>query len=116
MEELEKIVEDKSPFTITEKDFILCPLSEDNCAMYNLTFMKRVKKRDTGQYAIEPGKTLYGLTLRHALERIIKHRTAKKFEGENISLMTYIKELDKSYKEIVKLCKESIAEDFDTGD
>ena len=112
----EEIINEKVPFKIVEKDFILSPISEDNYSMFNLTFMKKVKKQATGKYEIEPGKTAYGMTLSHALQRIIKHRTAKKFENENITLIQYLKELNKSYKEIIKLCKDCEAKDLDSGD
>jgi len=100
---------------IIEKDFIIKP--SGSCSdFYDLTFMKRVKKRDTGNYEIEPGDTLYGLTLSHCLTKIAKKRVAKKYEEENISLMTYLKTLQKSYEEIVRLCRESLPEKFDTGE
>ena len=101
---------------IKEKDFILKPLSDGNFFMWNLTFYKRVKKRDTGKFELEPGPVLYGLPLEHALQRIIYYRTAEKFKEENIKLFDYIQELNNQYKEIIKLCKGSLPENFDTGD
>jgi len=101
---------------IVESDFILEPISKDNHWMWDLTFMKRVKKQATGKYEIEPGNTLYGMPLERALLRIIYHRTAKKFGEENIRLFEFIKELDNSYKEIIALCKDSLPEKFDTND
>ena len=83
---------------------------------YDLTFMKRVKKRDTGNFEIEPGNTLYGLTLSHCLNRIAHKRTARKYEEDNISLKELFKEFQKNYKEIVKLCRETLPEKFDTGE
>lgn len=100
---------------IVEKDFKLVPVSDDS-SLWNLNFMKRVKKRDTGEYVMELGDTLYGLTLSSALLRIAKHRTAKKYAEDNISLFQFLKDYQKSYKEMVKLCRESLPEDFDTGD
>lgn len=100
---------------IVESDFIM-KFSDDTSGKLDLTFMKKVKKRDTGKFEIEPGDTLYGLTLSHALERIAKHRTAKKWEEENVSLRDFLKEYMKNHKELVKLCKESLPEKFDTGE
>lgn len=100
---------------IVEKDFTLEPADVDSNS-YNLIFNKRVKKRDTGKFEIEPGDPLYGLSLSSALLRIAKHRVAKKYEEENITLMEYLKSLNASYRAVVKLCKESMPEKLDTGD
>ena len=87
---------------IVEKDFTMRPSSVGS-DRFDLTFMKRVKKRDSGQYAIEPGDTLYGLTLEGAFKRIILHRTAKKYEEENISLKEFIAEYKRNFKEIKEI-------------
>lgn len=100
---------------IEEKDFFMEP-SNETSSFFDLCFMKRVKKRDTGQYAIEPGDKLYGLTLAHCLCRIAHHRTAKKYEEENITLKEFLKEYQKNYKEIIELCRETLPENFDTGE
>lgn len=100
---------------ITEKDFIMKPSGEDS-DFFDLTFMKRVKKRDTGNYEIEPGDTLYGLTLSHCIRKIAKKRTAKKFKDDNITLLEFLKQFQKDYQELIKLCRESIPEKFDTGE
>ena len=42
---------------IQEPDFTMKPSSEGS-NYYDLTFNKRVKKRDTGKFEIEPGDTL----------------------------------------------------------
>lgn len=100
---------------IQEPDFTMKPSSEGS-NYYDLTFNKRVKKRDTGKFEIEPGDTLYGLTLSHCLNKICHRRTAKKWEDENISLKEFLKEFQLQYKEIVKLCRETLPEKFDTGE
>lgn len=100
---------------IVEADFIM-ELSGPDSDRYDLTFMKKVKKRDTGNYEIEPGNTLYGLTLSHCLNKIAHHRTAKKFSEENITLKEFLKEFQANYKDIIKLCKETLPEKFDTGE
>ena len=101
--------------TIVESDFTMKP-SNSNSDKFDLVFNKRVKKRDTGEYAIEPGDPLYGLTLSHALQKIAHHRVAKKYEDANISLKEFLKEYQLAYREIVKLCRESLPEKFDTGE
>ena len=100
---------------IVENDFIMEP-SDDTGARFDLTFMKRVKKRDSGKYEIEPGPPLYGLTLSSCLNKIAHRRTAKKFAEENLTLKEYLKEFQLNYKEIVKLCRETLPEKFDTGE
>ncbi len=100
---------------IHEKDFVLKPVSNESCT-FDLAFYKKVKKRDTGKFETELGDTLYGLTLSSALRRIAYHRTAKKFAEDNVTLFQYLKELQNSYKEVVKLCRDSLPEVFDTGD
>ena len=98
---------------IVEPDFIMEPSSDEK---YDLTFMKKVKKRDTGKFEIEPGPTLYGLTFSHCLNKIAHHRTAKKWEEDNVSLKEFLKEFQRNYNEIVKLCRETLPEKFDTGE
>jgi hypothetical protein len=100
---------------IHENDFVLEPISNED-ARFNLRFYKRVKKKDTGQYEKELGDPLYGLTLSSALMRIAHHRVAKKYEEENITLRQFLKEYQLAYNEIVRLCRETLPEDFDTGE
>lgn len=100
---------------IHESDFIM-KLSDETSGRFDLTFMKRVKKRDTGKFEIEPGDTLYGLTLAHCLERIAKHRVAKKYQEDNITLKQFLKDYQIEHREIVKLCRETLPEKFDTGE
>lgn len=98
---------------IVEKDFTLEPTDSSS---FNLTFNRKVKKRDTGKFEIEPGPTQYGLSLSTALMRIARHRTAKKYEEQNITLFEYLKDFQKSYKEIIKLCKDTLPEKVNYGD
>ena len=100
---------------IEEKDFVMEDVASDS-DKWDLAFYKRVKKRDTGEYSIELGDKIYGLSLSSCLRRIAKHRVAKKYEEENISLKEFLNDYQKSYREIIKLCRESIPEHFDTGD
>ena len=101
--------------TIIEKDFTMTTVSNSS-NLFNLCFNKKVKKKDTGKFEIEPGDTLYGLPLSSCLLRIAHHRTAKKYEEENINLFTYLKELTKNQAELIKLVGDEIPEKFDTGD
>lgn len=100
---------------IIEKDFIMTP-SSSTSDLFDLRFIKKVKKRDTGKFEMEPGDPLYGMTLASALRRIAHKRTNTKFEEDNVTMMEYLKELNRQYAIIVKLCKDSLPEKFDTGD
>lgn len=100
---------------ITESDFVMEPVSDDS-NRFNLWFYKKVKKKETGKFEQELGTPLYGLTLSNCLNKIVHYRTAKKFQEENVSLKTFLKEFQSNYRELVKLCKESIPEKFDTGE
>lgn len=100
---------------IVEKDFVMTPSSFDS-DRFDLRFFKRVKKRDTGKFETELGDPLYGLTLASAIRRIAHKRTAAKYEEANVTLFEYLKELNSNYEKMVKLCKESLPEKFDTGD
>lgn len=90
---------------IVEPDFTMKPSSKIS-NKWDLTFMKRVKKRDTGKFEIEPGDTMYGLTLSSALARIAHHRVAKKYEEDNITLKQFFIDYKNAYKEIIALCHE----------
>ena len=100
---------------IVEPDFILEP-SDKESERYDLTLMKKVKKRDIGKFEIEPGKPLYGLTLAHALNKIAHIRTAKKWEEENTTLKEFLREFHTQYNLLIRLCRESVPEKFDTGE
>ena len=92
-------------FTIVEPDFILKPVNEAGY-FFDLTFMKRVKKRDTGKIEVEPGETRYGVPIFHAFNAIACHKTLKKFGERNITLKEYLVEFDKIYREIAKMVHE----------
>ena len=59
---------------------------------------------------------IYGLTLSSCLNRIVHHRTNKKFAEDNVTLKEFLKEYQKNYADIVKLCRETLPEKFDTGE
>ena len=100
---------------IEEKDFVMEDVASDS-DKWDLAFYKRVKKRDTGEYSIELGDKIYGLPLSSCLRRIAKHRVAKKYAEENTTLKEFLKDYQLAYKEIVKLCRETLPEKFDTGE
>ena len=100
---------------IHEEDFVMTPCSNDSCR-FDLRFYKRVKKRETNRYENELGDPLYGLTLSSCLNRIVHHRTNKKFAEDNVTLKEFLKEYQKNYADIVKLCRETLPEKFDTGE
>ena len=43
-------------------------------------------------------------------------KTAKKYAEDNITLKEFLVEFQKNYREIVKLCRETLPEKFDTGE
>lgn len=79
-------------------------LKEDGNS-YDLTFMKVVHKR-SGIDAIEPGDTLYNISLEDA-KHYIAHENACRTLEEDVSLKTYISEFFKSYKEVCELLKKT---------
>ena len=98
---------------IVEKDFIMEPCS---LGLFDLTFLKKVKNEETGEFQIKPSKTAYGCSLASCIRYIRNYRHKTVFEGENVYLLDALKELIRLDKEIVKLCKESLPEKFDTGE
>ena len=82
----------------------------------NYKVKEYIEDNHYGKFEIEPGNTLYGLTLSHALNRIAHHRTAKKWEEENTTLKEFLKEFHNQYNLLLRLCRESAPEKFDTGE
>jgi len=74
---------------------------------YNLTFMKKVHKRN-GEVVEEPDDTLYTLPLSRVKYRIAYNNTINKFEDQDISLKEYLLEFFKSYKEVCELLKKTL--------
>ena len=98
---------------IVEKDFIMEPASY---GLFNITFLKKVKDKETGEVQIKPSKISYGCTLSSCIRKIVRHRVNTQFESESIYLLDALKEIIKLDKEFNKLCKEPFPEDFDTGE
>ena len=97
---------------IVEEDFIMEPI---NYGLFDLTFLKKVKD-ENGNVQIKSSKAAYGCSLASCIKRIKRHRLGTKFESESIYLLDALKEIIKLDKEFVELCRESLPENFDTGE
>lgn len=97
---------------IVEPDFIL----NSSNGFFDLYVYKKVKNKETEEIEVKPCVVAYGCSLASALNRIIKKRVHSRFSSENPCLLDALNEIIKQQKEIIKLCKESLPEKFDTGD
>ena len=98
---------------IVEEDFIIEPCG---LGLFDLTLKKKVKDKETGEVQIKNLKPLYGCSLASCINRVVKHRLHSKFESESVYLLDALKEIIKLDEDIIKLCKESLPEQFDTGE
>lgn len=98
---------------IVEEDFIIEPCG---LGLFDLTFKKKVKDKETGEVQIKNLKPSYGCSLASCVSRVVKHRLHSKFESESVYLLDALKEIIELDKDIIKLCKESLPEQFDTGE
>lgn len=98
---------------IVEEDFIMAPCGTN---LFNIVFLKKVKDKESGEIKVKPVKVAYGCSLASCIKRIVKFRINTKFESESVYLLDALKEIIKIDKELVELCKESLPEDFDTGE
>ena len=98
---------------IVEEDFIM-----ESCGLglFDLIFKKKVKNKETGEIEIKESKPRYGCSLASCITRIVKFRFNSKFESESPYLLEALNEIIKLEKELIKLCKESVPENFDTGE
>lgn len=101
MEEEEIVKETPKLKRISDEDFIM-EETKHSSRFFNLAFMKVTKKR-SGDTVIEPGKPMYGVPFFNCVNRIIKHKTKKKFQDRNITLKEYLKEYFKLRKELSEL-------------
>lgn len=97
---------------IVEKDFVLV----SNGGLFDLYFLKNVKNKETGELEKKVFRGAYGCNLASALKRIVKHRRNTAFESESPCLLEYLEKTIELENEIIHLCKETIPEDFDTGE
>lgn len=98
---------------IVEKDFVMEPCTN---GLFDLIFLKKVKDEETGKILIKPCKAAYGCSLASCIKRIVRHRLGTTFESESIYLLEALKEIVKLEEEFIQLCKESLPENFDTGE
>lgn len=98
---------------IIDEDFIIEPCG---LGLFDLTFKKKVKDKETGEIQIKNLKTAYGCSLASCISRIVKYRVHTKFEGESIYLLEALKEIIEKEKELINICKEEHLENFDTGE
>ena len=98
---------------IVEKDFIMTPCSY---GLFDLTFIKKIKKEDSNEFELKEVKAGYGLTLATCIRRIISRRFKTAYEGESPYLLEALKKIISLEEELVKLCKESLPEKFDNGE
>jgi hypothetical protein len=104
-EEVENVPEEsekEKKFRISDEDFIMEEIKKGS-HFFNLVFMKKVKRRNTGNIEIEPGKPMYGVPFINCINRIIHHKTKKKFEGRTLELKDLLAEYFKLKKELTKL-------------
>ena len=99
---------------IVEEDFVMKPQGDG--LLFDILFLKKVKDKETGEIKRKPAKVAYGCTLSSCIKRIVNYRFQTKFESESVYLLDALKELIKLDKEIIKLCKETLPEEFDTGE
>ena len=97
---------------IVEEDFVM-----ESCGfgLFDLTFLKKVKD-ENGEIQIKKLKPAYGCSLASCINRVIKYRLHSKFESESVYLLEALKEIIKLDEEFIKLCKEELPENFDTGE
>lgn len=74
---------------------------------YTIIFIKIVHKR-TGEFAKEPGDTLYNISLDWVKYILANEEASVRFKDEDVSLREYIKEYNKSYKDICELLKKTL--------
>lgn len=98
---------------IVEEDFIMEPCGS---GLFDLTFKKKVKDKETDEIQIKNLKPAYGCSLASCINRIVRHRVNTKFESESTYLLDALEEIIKLDKEIIELCREKPIENFDTGE
>ena len=62
---------------IVEEDFIIEPCG---LGLFDLTFKKKVKDKETGEVQIKNLKPSYGCSLASCVHRVIRYRVNSKFE------------------------------------
>lgn len=103
--------EKKAKLRFIDEDFIMEEIKPGS-KFYNLVFMKKTKKRSTGEIVVEPGKPLYGVTFFNAVKYIFKHKTKKKFQDRNIKLKEFLNEYHKLKKQLYDTLDASLPEKY----
>lgn len=97
---------------IVEPDFIL-----SSCGgLFDLTFYKKVKNKETGESEVRPYIAAYGCSLSSALNRIAHHRVKSIYSSETPCLLDALNKIIEQQNEIITLCKDSLPENFDSGE
>lgn len=87
---------------IEESDFKLTPVDESSL-LFNLELLYSIKSKD-GSKRSEFKVDSYGITLEHAIKKIVRYRVNKKYkEEEVITLTTYINDIKDEFKKIKDL-------------
>lgn len=97
---------------IVEKDFIMTP---STYGTFDLTLLKKVKDKETGEVQIKPFKVFYGCTLSSCVKKIMNLRLNTRFASENIYLLEALKAIEAQNREFLNALKELEPEKFDTG-
>lgn len=84
---------------IEENDFKLTPIS-DNSSLFNLELLYTINGKKTRK---EFKVVAYGITIEHAVKRIIQYRLSNKLDS--INLKTYFNEFKNELNSIKDLCQ-----------
>lgn len=84
---------------IEENDFKLTPVS-DSSPLFNLELLYTVNGKETRK---EFKVVAYGITIEHAVKRIIQYRLSNKHDS--INLKTYFREFKNELDNIKSLCQ-----------
>ena len=87
---------------IEEKDFKLTPVS-DSSVNFDLELLYKVQPRGK-EARMECKNVAYGITLNHAVHKIVQYRINQKHKNEAITLLTYFKEFKEELDSLKALC------------
>lgn len=86
---------------IEESDFILVPSKNDGSSLWDLSLLYKVNSK-TGESRNEFKVVGYGMTMEHALKRVINYRVMCKAKDSAIKLRDYLKIYNKLLNELKK--------------
>lgn len=87
---------------IKEEDFKLTPVS-DSSINFDLELLYKVQPRGK-EPRMEFKNVAYGISLDHAVHRIVQYRISQKHKDEAITLLTYFKEFKEELDSLKALC------------